>query len=216
MNTIILFVFQLGVLLFSVIIHEVSHGLMALKLGDETAKRAGRLTFNPIKHLDPIGSFLLPLLLVMTGSSIILGWAKPVPYNPNLLHKDYKYGPLKVALAGPLSNIGVAAIFAFVIRFGGGLISSTLLPLMGFVVFLNILLAVFNLVPIPPLDGSKILTTFLPREYALRIERMGLWGMALILLFLFFFFPLISGITFAIFNVFVGSAGAGAFLSFFQ
>jgi len=215
MDTIFIFIFQISILLFSVIIHEVSHGLMALNLGDETAKNAGRLTLNPIKHLDPVGSFIVPMLLFFTGSSVILGWAKPVPYNPGFLHKDYKYGPLKVALAGPLSNIGIALIFALVIRFGGGLLGAQVVPLLGFVVFLNILLAVFNLVPIPPLDGSKILTTFLPRQYAIRLERLGIWGMALILLFLFLFFPLISRITFTIFNFFVGPAGASAFLSFF-
>ena len=197
-------------------IHEISHGLMALKLGDETAKHAGRLTLNPIKHLDPVGSLLVPLLLVMSGSGIILGWAKPVPYNPMMLHKDYKYGPLKVALAGPMSNIAIALVFAVIMRLGGGLLGEAVLPLLGFVVFLNILLAVFNLLPIPPLDGSKILTTFLPRNMAMALERLGLWGMALILLFLFFFFPVISGITFVIFNIFVGDAGVSSFLNFFQ
>jgi Zn-dependent protease len=215
MDTIFIFVFQLAILLFSVIIHEVSHGLTALRLGDETARHAGRLTLNPIKHLDAVGSFLVPLLLIMTGSSVILGWAKPVPYNPSFLHKDYKYGPLKVALAGPASNIAVAVFFAIFIRFGAGILSGEVVALMGFVVFLNILLAVFNLVPIPPLDGSKILTTFLPQEYAIRMEQMGLWGMVIILLFLFLFFPVISSITFSIFNILVGPEGAGAFLSFF-
>ena len=215
MDTVPLFIFQIAILLFSVIIHEVSHGLMALRLGDETAKNAGRLTLNPIKHLDPVGSFLVPALLIFSGSGIILGWAKPVPYNPGFLHKDYKYGPLKVALAGPASNIVVAIIFSLIIRFGGGVLGPQVLPLLGFVVFLNILLAVFNLVPIPPLDGSKILTTFLPREYAIRFERIGLWGMALILFFLFFFFGIISRITFAIFNLFVGPEGTSAFLGFF-
>jgi len=215
MDTILIIFFQLAILLFSVMIHEISHGLMALKLGDETAKNAGRLTLNPMKHLDPVGSFLVPLLLVITGSGIVIGWAKPVPYNPTLLHKDYKFGPLKVALAGPISNMTIALIFAIIMRLGGSLLGETILPLLGFVVFLNILLAVFNLLPIPPLDGSKILTTFLPRNMAMRLERLGLWGMGLILLFLFFFFPVISGITFVIFNSFVGDAGASSFLNFF-
>jgi len=215
MDTILTFVFQLAILLFSVMIHEISHGLMALKLGDETAKRAGRLTLNPAKHLDAVGSFLVPLLLIVSGSGIILGWAKPVPYNPMFLHKDYKYGPLKVALAGPASNIFIAVIFAIIMRIGGGLLGGVVMSLLGFVVFLNILLAVFNLLPIPPLDGSKILTTFLPRSMAIRLERMGLWGMALILLFLFFFFPVISGVTFSLFRVFVGQVGVNSFLSFF-
>lgn len=215
MDTILTLIFQLAILLFSVMIHEVSHGLMALRLGDETAKRAGRLTLNPISHLDAVGSFLVPFLLFVSGSGIILGWAKPVPYNPMFLHKDRKYGPLKVALAGPASNFTVAFIFALIIRFAGSMLGTVVAPLLTFVVFLNILLAVFNLLPIPPLDGSKILTTFLPRETAIKIERMGLWGMFLILIFLFFFFPLISSITYSIFKVFVGEAGAVSFLDFF-
>src|SRR3989338_11694675 len=101
MNTILLFIFQLVILLFSVMIHEIAHGLAALRLGDETAKLAGRLTLNPLKHLDPVGSFLLPALLALTGSRFIIGWAKPVPYNPAFLYKNFKYGPLKVSLPLP-------------------------------------------------------------------------------------------------------------------
>src|SRR3989344_6832765 len=138
MNNILIIIFQLAVLLFSVMIHEICHGLMALKLGDETAKNAGRLTLNPLKHLDPIGSFLVPLLLAVSGSGMIVGWARPVPYNPMMLHKDYKYGPLKVALAGPASNIIIAAVFSIIIRLGGGLLGDTVIPLLGFVVLLNI------------------------------------------------------------------------------
>jgi len=215
MNNILIIIFQLAVLLFSVMIHEICHGLMALKLGDETAKNAGRLTLNPLKHLDPIGSFIVPLLLAVSGSGIIVGWAKPVPYNPTMLYKDYKYGPLKVALAGPASNIAIAAVFAIIIRLGGGLLGDVILPLLSFVVFLNILLAVFNLVPIPPLDGSKILITFLPREMAMRMERFGAWGMALVFLLLYFFFSVISAITFLIFNAFVGGAAVSSFVNFF-
>ncbi|MEK7076964.1 MAG: site-2 protease family protein, partial [Patescibacteria group bacterium] len=102
-----IFIFQLLVLVFSVMIHEISHGYMAERLGDPTARLAGRLTLNPLKHLDPFGSVLLPFLLYYFGSPVLLGWAKPVPYNPYNLHKDYQHGPLKVALAGPLSNIGL-------------------------------------------------------------------------------------------------------------
>jgi len=214
MDTILIIIFQLAILLFSVMIHEISHGLMALRLGDETAKVAGRLTLNPIKHLDPVGSFLVPFLLLVSGSGVILGWAKPVPYNPMMLHKDYKYGPLKVALAGPASNIIIAAVFSILVRLGASFFSGIVLQLLGFVVFLNILLAVFNLIPIPPLDGSKILTTFLPGQIAARLERTGLWGMIIILLFLFLFFSAIYNITFYIFNIFVGEAAASAFLSF--
>lgn len=181
-----LLLFQLAVLLGSVIIHEVAHGAMALRLGDDTARLAGRLTLNPIKHLDVIGSFLFPLFLFFAKSPFLLGWAKPVPYDPTRLYKDLRYGPLKVALAGPASNILIALIVSIIIRFGGGLFSQEVITLFGFIVFLNILLAIFNLVPIPPLDGSKIIATFLPREAAMSFERIGFFGIFIILFLLFF------------------------------
>ncbi len=210
MDSISLHIFQLVILLFSVVIHEVSHGLMALRLGDETAKRAGRLTLNPISHLDPIGSFLVPLLLLISGLPI-LGWAKPVPYNPNALYKDYRFGPLKVALIGPASNLIIAVIFGAIVRFGLGYLNTTLIALLGFIVFLNILLAVFNLLPIPPLDGSKILTTFLPPAYAMKLERLGFMGILIVLVFLYFFFGIIFTITQFVFNLIVGAEGAAQF-----
>lgn len=214
-NTIVLTIFQLAVLLFSVIIHEVSHGLVALRLGDETAKRFGRLTLNPLKHLDPVGSVFLPLLLFITRSPVILGWAKPVPYNPNALYKDYKYGPLKVALAGPFSNLAIAFIFGLTVRFSTAVFDPVTLAFFSFIVFLNCLLAVFNLVPIPPLDGSKILTAVLPYKYSLALQRIGLQGVFLILLLLFFFPDVIWYPATALFRLFVGGPGTQYFLGFF-
>jgi Zn-dependent protease len=205
MDTISGIIFQLLVLLFSVIIHEVSHGFIALKLGDETAKNAGRLTLNPIKHLDPFGSFLIPVFLYFSGSPFILGWAKPVPYNPNFLYKDYKYGPLKVALAGPAANIVIAIFFGLIIRLSGTIFTHITINMLGFVVFLNILLAIFNLIPIPPLDGSKILTTFLSPQKALFVERISMMGIFLVLIFLFLFSDLIFKLVSLLFNVIVGN-----------
>ncbi len=204
MDSPIFIVFQLVVLIFSVIIHEISHGFMALRLGDETAKDAGRLTLNPISHLDPVGSIILPLLMFMVGSPILLGWAKPVPYNPLNLYKDRKYGPLKVAIAGPLSNLLIALIFGLFIRFGFDLISTQTVALLSIIVLLNCVLFIFNMLPVPPLDGSKILTTFLPFKYAIRFERMGLNGMIIILLFLALFPGLISGLAYGLFTLIVG------------
>lgn len=210
-----LIIFQLAVLLFSVMIHEVSHGFMALRLGDETAKRFGRLTLNPLKHLDPIGSIFLPLLLFFTKFPVILGWAKPVPYDPNALYKDYKYGPLKVALAGPFSNLAVAFVFGLIVRFGAPVFNPVTLAFLSFIVFLNCLLAIFNLVPIPPLDGSKILTTVLPYRYSLALQRIGLQGVFLVLLLLFFFPDVIWYPAAVLFQLFVGSSGASSFLGVF-
>lgn len=202
-----LLIFQLAVLLGSVIVHEVAHGAMALRLGDETAKLAGRLTFNPIKHLDVVGSFLFPLFLYFAKAPFILGWAKPVPYDPTRLYKDPRYGPLKVALAGPGSNILVALIVASILRLGGGFFSQEVFSLLGFIVFLNILLAIFNLIPIPPLDGSKIVATFLPARTALAFERIGFLGIIIILFLLFFTggLSLIYNLTLNITGLLIGS-----------
>ncbi|MBI2592823.1 MAG: site-2 protease family protein [Candidatus Colwellbacteria bacterium] len=215
MNDLSLLIFQLGVLLFSVVIHEVMHGFVALQLGDPTAKDAGRLTLNPVKHIDPVGSLLLPALLKLTNSPVIFGWARPVPYNPNLLSKDYRYGPLKVALAGPASNLLIALVFAVIIRSGANVLGPVLVPLLGFIVFLNCVLAVFNLMPIPPLDGSKILTAVLPSRYALALETLGLTGFFLVIMLLYFLGNIIFEWSFSLFVLFVGVVPAQEFIRFF-
>lgn len=190
-DPVISFIFHITILLFSVVIHEVSHGLMALRLGDETAKLAGRLTLNPIKHLDPLGSIVVPILVYLSsGGSFLFGWAKPVPYNPLALHKDYKYGPLKVAIAGPLSNLTLALIFGLIIRFGNGLIPEVTTSLIAYIVLINLVLFVFNLIPIPPLDGSKILTLFLTPRQAMKLQSLGMGNILFLILIIF----LISGI----------------------
>jgi Zn-dependent protease len=215
MDSIIILIFQLVVLLGSVIIHEVSHGLAALRLGDETAKMAGRLTLNPVKHLELSGSFLVPLILFLAKSPVILGWAKPVPYNPHYLYKDYKYGPLKVALAGPLSNILLALVAGFIIRAADSLIGAAGVAFLGFVVFLNLLLAVFNLIPVPPLDGSKILGVLLPPRYAWALEGVSAVGLIIIFALLLFSFNYLISFTYFIFNLLVGDSAAAAFLHLF-
>jgi Zn-dependent protease len=197
--------FQLLVLLFSIVIHEVSHGFVAERLGDPTARLAGRLTLNPIRHLDFFGSILLPFLLFITQSPIVFGWAKPVPYNPTLLVRDLRYGPLKVALAGPASNFLIAVVFGLFLRFVHPVIPDITVALLSLVIFINVLLAVFNLLPLPPLDGSKIFTIILPRRYAWEFERLGFAGIFIVLLFLFFFSSFIFGVTAALFDFIVGS-----------
>ncbi|MFH1694468.1 MAG: site-2 protease family protein [Patescibacteria group bacterium] len=197
-------VFGIIVLILSVVVHEVAHGVVALKLGDETAKNAGRLTLNPIPHLDPIGSIILPLFLIAANSSFLIGWAKPVPYNPLNLHKDYKYGPLKVALAGPATNLGLALIMGLVIRFFGTLLGPIAVMLLYQIVFINVLLAVFNLMPIPPLDGSKILTLFLPPKYSYLLQGIGVGGIFFVFLFLVLFSGVIFGLSSLVTSIIVG------------
>lgn len=158
------FIFQLIILMFSVVIHEVSHGTVANYLGDSTAKNEGRLTLNPLAHLDIWGSILVPLSLALANLPVI-GWAKPVPYNPYNL-RDQKNGPALIGAAGPLSNLAIAVMFGLTIRvflaFG---INSSIIDFFAIITYINIFLAVFNLVPIPPLDGSKLLFALLPTKY---------------------------------------------------
>lgn len=165
------------------------HGFAALRLGDSTAKDAGRLTFNPLKHLDPFGSVLLPLTMVLLGSPFLFAWAKPVPYNPYNL-KDKKYGEAKVAAAGPLANFAIAVALSLVIRLVPG-IGGTFAILLTAVIYINLILMVFNLVPIPPLDGSKILATFLPERIKYRYLSLERFGLFFVFLFVFVFSDLI-------------------------
>lgn len=157
-------------LIFSVVIHEMAHGYAANWLGDPTARLQGRLSANPLVHLDPLMSVILPALLVLSGSPILFGAAKPVPYNPYNF-TNQKWGEAIVAGAGPAANIVLAIIFAGLIRNAELLnLSSTFVQLSFSIVFLNLFLAIFNLVPIPPLDGSKILPKFLPFSLAMKYE----------------------------------------------
>ena len=157
------FIFQFIILIISVIIHEVAHGYMALWLGDPTAKYEGRLTLNPVKHIDLWGSIIIPIITTLAGFTF--GWAKPVPYNPYNL-RNQRWGDALVAIAGPASNIILASLFGLVIRLGMhfSFLSAEFISLASLVVLVNIVLALFNLVPIHPLDGGKILVGILPKK----------------------------------------------------
>ena len=195
-------IFSVIVLIMSATIHEYMHGFVANQLGDPTAKNAGRLTLNPIKHLDLFGSILIPLTLLVSGSHFLFGWAKPVPYNPNNL-SDRKYGDAKVAVAGPLANLFMAVVFSIVFRF---LDPSTIFAyLVSEIVIINLILMIFNLVPIPPLDGSKILSVFLPSNLRNKLLYMDArLSMILVFAFVFFGFSFISPIIYWLFGVFTG------------
>ena len=196
--------FKVIALLYSVVIHEVSHGAMANALGDSTAKDAGRLSLNPLKHIDMFGSIVLPLLLFLAGSPFLVGYAKPVPYDPMRLN-DRKYGPVKVAMAGPLANVILAILFGLTLRFMPDVFSSSLVPqLFSFIVVLNLFLALFNLMPIPPLDGHWLLMTFLPPRF--NVIKVFLYKYSLILLFAFilFIFPLLLPLVAGAFKLITG------------
>lgn len=199
--------FAIAVLIMSVVIHEVSHGYSAYLLGDSTAKYAGRLTLNPIKHLDFFGSLIVPALTYLMGG-FIFGWAKPVPYNPYNL-KDQKWGPAIVGVAGPASNFFIALVFGVILRFGVGLVflPASFFSIVSMIIFINLLLGTFNLLPIPPLDGSKILFAVLPykwREVQEFLERYGFFVLLFFILFLWQFllpiilllFRLVTGVSF--------------------
>lgn len=205
----------IAVLIISIVIHEVSHGYAANWLGDPTARLAGRLTLNPIHHIDPVGSVLLPALLVFSGAGILFGWAKPVPYNPYNL-KNQRWGEAIVAVAGPGVNLLIALIFGLLIRFSAPLgLDSSFLEIAGFVVYINILLALFNMIPIPPLDGSKVLASILPynletkyRAFSAAFERYGFFAtFAFIFIFIFLLWQPFSKLIFAVFQLFTGLSG---------
>ncbi|OGH58576.1 MAG: hypothetical protein A2725_02640 [Candidatus Magasanikbacteria bacterium RIFCSPHIGHO2_01_FULL_33_34] len=185
----------------SAIIHEYAHGWMADQLGDPTARYAGRLTLDPRVHVDKWGTFLLPALLYfMTGGAFLFAYAKPVPYNPYNL-KNQKWGPLLVALAGPASNLILALIFGLAVQLLG---YSSFTMMLSVVVYANVLLAVFNLVPIPPLDGSKILYAILPDSMWKVRQILEQYGFFILLIFILFFFHWISPAIQYLYLLFVG------------
>ena len=189
----------------SVVVHEVSHGYAALFFGDETARHQGRLTLNPLKHLDLTGSVIVPLLLIISGSGFVFGWAKPVPINPYNF-RNRKWAEVIVALAGPLSNISLAVIFGLLIRFGDyfGILSPSFLYIAGYVVLINLVLAIFNLIPIPPLDGSHLLFSFLSERYVHLKETLQRFGFVFILIFIIFIWPFLVKYIFYITSLITG------------
>lgn len=181
-----LFAFSILILLFSVIVHEVMHGVVALKFGDHTAERAGRLTLNPIPHIDLFGTILLPALLIFTGSPILFGWAKPVPVNP-LNFSNLRKGELFVSAAGILANFGLAIAAALIYHFLNALpqtFPAIVGTLLRFTVTINLVLGIFNLFPVPPLDGSKILLSRLPLNLAKSYQKIEPYGFLILLVLL--------------------------------
>lgn len=210
-NEIIVVIFKFTVLFFAMTVHEVSHGVMAYKLGDNTAKLMGRLSFNPLRHIDPFGSVVFPLFLMAVGSPILFMWAKPVIYNPINL-KNPKLGAALIGLAGPFSNMAVAVILGIVMRIlalvfdlQANLGAAIFVYLLGIIVFINILFAIFNLIPIPPLDGSKVLFGFLPANLYGVQEFLERYGIFIFLIFIFYGLDFVGAVTGTVFNLITGS-----------
>jgi Zn-dependent protease len=207
-------IFYVVVLIMSIVIHEVAHGYSAYLLGDDTAKLNGRLTLNPIKHLDPFGSVILPLLLYFTtAGSFLIGWAKPVPYNPANLRKG-RMGNLIVAISGIGANLTIAIIFGLLMKFGpmigiplynlDGITANPFYNITTIIVMINLVLALFNLIPIPPLDGSKVLFALLPFKYRYVENFLERWGMIILLLFIIFLWSKVAPIVYIVFNLITG------------
>jgi len=201
-------IFLIVVIIFSAVIHEVMHGVAADRLGDPTARYAGRLTLNPIPHLDPIGSVLLPILLAFSGASFFFAWAKPVPYNPFNLRPG-RFSEAIVAAAGPLSNLVLALITGLLMQ------TVSLAPEVNAVLFLivvvNVMLFLFNLFPIPPLDGSKILSSLLPGAigriydgWRMRMESNPFLGMGLVLVIIVVFGQAFGAFVFSVARLVAG------------
>ena len=206
-------IFYVIVLIMSVVIHEFAHGYVAYLLGDNTARLLGRLTLNPIKHLDLFGSIILPLLLILSKAGFVIGWARPVPYNPNNL-KSGRKGTILVSVAGVLANLSVALIFGLLIRFAPQLgipfytadanLVHPFYKIATTIVLTNLVLAIFNLIPIPPLDGSKILLSLLPSRLRYIENFLERFGMFILLFFIIFLWDNISPVIYFVFTLITG------------
>ncbi len=196
-------VFSIIVLLFSIAMHETAHGFVAYKLGDPTAKYEGRLSLNPLKHMDPIGSFLFPLvtLIITRGNGPTFGWAKPVPINPYNF-SDQKWGKIKVALAGPVSNFTIAVISGLILRFNPS--SLFLFSVFGTICLINLSLFVFNLLPFPPLDGGHIIIGLLPESMNNIKIFLKQYGFLVLLMLMFSGINILSPFVLKIFYFIVG------------
>ncbi len=197
----------------SVVAHEFAHAYAAYKMGDDTAHLSGRLTLNPFKHLDIFGSILLPLFLVISKAGFVIGWAKPVPYNPNNI-RDPKKGTIIISAVGILTNLAIAVVFGLLVRLYistgmpiyaiDGFNLSPILKISTIIVLVNIVLAIFNLIPIPPLDGSKLLFSLIPYKYRLVQNFLEQWGMFILLFFIIFLWEKVSPIIYLLFSLITG------------
>ena len=167
-------------LLFAITLHEAAHGWIASKLGDHTARMMGRVTLDPTKHIDPIGTIAIPLVLLLSSSGFIFGWAKPVPINFNAL-RNGKNGMISVALAGPMANIVMAVCWLFVMIIAINMNIAVLIEMGRIGILVNCVLAVFNLLPIPPLDGSRVISALLTNRLAYQYNQLEQYGLYILL-----------------------------------
>ncbi len=187
-------IYLIPALLIGVIFHEVAHGYVAMLQGDPTAKLAGRLTLNPLSHLDPFGSILMPLLIYFgSGGRFMFGSAKPVPINP-MYFRNGRRGLFWVGLAGPATNISIAVLAGLISRPVWGVLPAYLQVFVVYLVEINLILAIFNMIPVPPLDGSRLVEAFLPTQYLIRYRSIEQYGILIVFAFLIFFGGVFWGI----------------------
>lgn len=200
-------IFYIAILIMSIVIHEVSHGFMAEHFGDNTARNAGRLTLNPLPHLDLFGSILLPAVLILTHAGFLFGWAKPVPYDPGNF-KNRRTGTLAVAAAGVAANFFIGIIFGMVLRFAPEFfeVSPSFYFITSIIVVVNLALGIFNLVPIPPLDGSKILFSLLPDSAMGAMYAIEQYALILLLVFVVLFADILYPVLAFLFHLLTGLA----------
>lgn len=198
-------IFYFLILIFSIIVHEVAHGIAAEREGDPTARMLGRITLNPLKHIDWFGSVILPLVLILSHTGLIVGWAKPVPYNPdNLKHGNKSVA--KVSIAGIIVNLTIAIVFGLLIRASlyFGLVSQPVIEIGSIIVLINIVLALFNAMPFAPLDGFRFFSAVLPRRYMPIMAFIERFSLPLLLVFIIFGWKVVAPFAFVIFHLLTG------------
>ncbi len=199
--------FYFLILIASIIVHEVAHGLMAEREGDPTARLLGRITLNPLKHIDWLGSVILPLALILTNAGFVVGWAKPVPYDANNL-REGRVSEAKVSVAGIIVNLLVAIVFGLLIRvmIATGYTSVAVIEVASIIVFINIILALFNSIPLAPLDGFHFLSCVLPWRAQPFMQKLEEFSLPLLILFILFGWKLVVPFAFTLYSLLTGIA----------
>lgn len=198
-------IFYFLVLIISIIVHEVAHGLAAEREGDPTARMLGRITLNPLKHIEWFGSVILPLILILSNAGFVIGWAKPVPYNPDNLKRGKKSVAI-VSIAGIVVNLSIALIFGLLIRAGmyTGVGMVAFFDIASIIVLVNIVLALFNAIPLAPLDGFRFLTALLPWRFDRYTKVLEQYSLPLLIVFVFFGWKFVAPLAFTLFTLFTG------------